>query len=214
MNAAVRCTLLVLHYYAGVVLAERLPPFSQWMTGSRPPEVSSTENTTTTQGTESVASPVEYYAKFVIGHDAEDGSPDDSMMRIRRDFNNDGRIDEAIAFESVCGNKMCNFDVWLQDAAGRYKRVGTLPILPWGYGLRLKVRGVAELQRCSGTGVEFWGMSAWRISMDGITYDRDRSKTLSEAGECRLAKLGSYPCERCSVREVKKSRRCRWTTCE
>jgi len=162
--------------------------------------------------------PLQYYRNFesLIGNDpvAEDASADDFLIRLRRDFNNDGREDQAIAFNSSCGNKLCNFDLWLQDAAKHYRWVGTLPILPWGYGLLAKSRGVAELQVCSGSGTQFYGMAALTISLDGISSDRERDKVLSAAGECQLAELKSYPCERCTLKELKRSGKCRWRRCE
>ena len=77
-----------------------------------------------------------------------------------------------------------------------------------------KARGVAELQLCSGTGVQSFGMTADTISINGIVEDRERSETLSKAHECRLHELKSYPCESCSVEEIRKSKRCRWRACE
>lgn len=164
--------------------------------------------------TEAMASPVDYYAHALNADPDFAGGPRDVLLRIRRDFNNDGRDDEAIALQSGCGNKMCSFDLWLQDEGRRFQRVGTLWILPWGYGLVPRSPGVAELQQCSGTGVEFYGMSAETISLDGVVPDAVRSKALSAAGRCELVELDSYPCESCPAKELRKTRRCRWKPCE
>lgn len=159
-----------------------------------------------------LADPVDYYPTAVLA-DIVPGMRRDVLIRIRRDFNNDGREDQAFTVHSVCGNAMCHFELWLQDDSQRYRLVGNLPILPWGYGLVAREPGVAELQTCSGTGVEFWGTSAYRISATGVTDDEQRSELLSKTGRCEIAELASYPCEECWVKELVKRKRCRWRAC-
>jgi hypothetical protein len=167
----------------------------------------------------SLTSPLKYYEnwKALIGRDpaAEFTSEDDYLIRIRRDFNNDKREDQAIAFQSSCGNKSCDFNVWLKDKQGRFRRVGSLGTLWWGYELAPRDSGASDFLQCSGTGAEFWGVSVRTISMQGIYYDREKSKALSKAGSCPLAgESAHYPCERCSLKELTTSKKCRWTVCE
>lgn len=158
-----------------------------------------------------------YYDRF------EPEAPDDWLIRIKRDFNNDGLVDQAITFKVPCG-AVCPFELWLQEKSGEYRLVGNVDMRWEAYGLIPLERGSSELQLCSSAGATSFGITAFRISSTGIVEDRERSKVLSKASSCEaIEDLPSYPCERCSlaappgepVEKARKPSECRrWVACE
>src|ERR1043165_4210002 len=81
-----------------------------------------------------------------------DFTPDQSILRIVRDYNNDGLVDMALASSDSCGNKTCSFTLFLKLASGGYVRAGELGGLPWGYRIVGKKRGEAEWETCAASG--------------------------------------------------------------
>ncbi len=162
-------------------------------------------------------SPLDYYDQF------EPEARDDWLIRIRRDFNNDGREDQAITFRVACG-VVCPFEIWLQEEPTRYRLVGNLDMRWEAYGLTPREVGKSELQLCSSSGAEFDGTFVYVISSTGIAEDSPRSKALSKAGTCdAIGTLPSYPCERCSLAaplgepesKSRKPSKCRsWIACD
>lgn len=157
-----------------------------------------------------------YYDPFELD------APDDWLIRIRRDFNNDGREDQAITFKAPCG-VACPFELWLQEKSGNYRLVGNVDMAWEAYGLIPLEKGTSELQLCSSAGATYFGIVAFRISSTGIVEDRERSKVLSKASSCEAIKdLPRYPCERCSLaaphdapdKHRKPSECRRWVACE
>jgi hypothetical protein len=154
---------------------------------------------------------------------AEPEAPDDWLIRVKRDFNNDGREDQAVTFKAACG-VVCPFELWLQEKSGRYRLVGYVDMREEGYGLAPLKTGTSELHLCSSAGAEYFGIVAFVISSAGIVEDRPRSKALSStATSCDAIKpLSRYPCERCSLAappdapdKPRKPSECRrWVACE
>lgn len=137
-----------------------------------------------------------------------DGSASGNVVRITRDYNNDGLADVAIGFEDECGNKTCSFELFLRTHDGRYKRVGTMGGLPFGFRIVPLTIGKARWETCSAIG-GIVGFNSAIISMEGITEESGR--TLSE-GEvdvlCRWP--GPYTWEVCDGAELRSTHACSW----
>jgi hypothetical protein len=99
---------------------------------------------------------------------AKGSRPSGKILRITRDYNNDGREDVAIGFEESCGQKTCAFELFLQADERRYTRVGELGGLPWGFRLVPLARGRARWETCTATGFGVDYITAV-VSTGGIT---------------------------------------------
>lgn len=75
-----------------------------------------------------------------------------ALLRIERDFDYDGRADLALATSDSCGNKLCGWELFLACRDGGYTAVGTVDMLPFGYGLTRYRRGVGRLDTCQTRG--------------------------------------------------------------
>jgi hypothetical protein len=154
-------------------------------------------------GPETVADPVRVMAA------SPEADPPGRLIRITRDYNNDGLEDVALGWEGTCGNKTCSFQLFLQTPDGRYRRVGTLGGLPFGYRIVPLGVGTARLETCTAIGGEV-SYGAARISMGGIADEPGRGLSEAEAREtCKWAE--QYVWETCDVDQLRSGVTCSWT---
>jgi hypothetical protein len=131
-----------------------------------------------------------------------------NLIRITRDYNNDGLEDIALGFDEACGNKTCWFELFLRTRDGRYKHVGGLGGLPFAYRLVPLSAGKARWETCAATGDEV-GFSALAISMDGVVDLPGRSLSEAEADViCRWP--GEYTWELCDLDRLRSAGGCSW----
>jgi hypothetical protein len=153
--------------------------------------------------TEPVADPVRV---MLASPEAE---PPGRLIRIVRDYNNDGRADVALGWEGTCGNKTCSFELFLQTPDGRYRRVGTLGGLPFAYRIVPLGAGTARLETCVAIGGEV-SYGAVSISMNGVAEEPGRSLSEVEAREtCTWSE--QYVWETCDVDRLSSEGACSWT---
>jgi len=130
------------------------------------------------------------------------------LIRITRDYNNDGLDDVAIGLEESCGNKTCSLELFLQTHDHRYERGGTLGSLPFGNRLVPTDTGRSRWETCTAIG-ETVSYSAVLVSMDGFSELTGRTLTESETDTvCRWA--AEYTRERCALNELRTTGRCSW----
>src|SRR3954452_21154047 len=73
-----------------------------------------------------------------------DATSGQSLLRIVRDYNNDGLADMALGLSDSCGNKTCSFTLFLKLETGGYVRAGEIGGLPFGYRVVGQERGEAR----------------------------------------------------------------------
>jgi hypothetical protein len=135
--------------------------------------------------------------------------PGGNVVRITRDYNNDGLKDIAVGFEGTCGNKTCSLELFLQVRDGRYKHIGTIGGLPFAFRLVPVVTGTARLETCTAIGgiVSF---SSTLISLVGVQEEPGR--TLSEDETDILCRWpGEYTWDVCDAAQLRSTTGCSWT---
>jgi len=169
-----------------------------------------------------LADPLDYYrpspstgleARSDGTHDGYRPPHSDHILRIKRDYNNDGRVDQAIGYESDCGNATCSFDLWLQTEEGKFRRIGVIGGLWWGYQLVYKRAGLGQLRSCERRAEQVF-LAAEDITVEGIIENKQDSRYLSPDEECPVVPSEPFPCERCSHSDFLKSGTCVWRRCD
>src|SRR5216684_1452728 len=118
-----------------------------------------------------------------------EAEPPGRLIRIVRDYNNDGLADVALGWEGTCGNKTCSFEL-------AYR------IVP------LRV-GVARLETCAAIGGQV-SYGAVTISLNGVAEEPGRSLSETEAREvCQWSE--QYVWETCDVDRLRSGGACSWT---
>jgi len=138
-----------------------------------------------------------------------EAEPPGRLIRITRDYNNDGLDDVALGWEGTCGNRTCSFELFLQTPDGHYRRVGTLGGLPFGYRIVPLGVGTARLETCTAIGgaVSYGAVS---ISMNGIADEPGRGLSEAEAREtCKWSE--QYVWETCEADQLRSAGSCAWT---
>ncbi|MEN9885962.1 MAG: hypothetical protein RL758_540 [Pseudomonadota bacterium] len=130
------------------------------------------------------------------------------LLRIDRDFNNDGQSDMALAEGEGCGQKTCSFVVYLRQPSGRYVVGGQIGGLPHGYRLKPLSDGTAIWEACSVSG-ERVSMTTVVIDQRRVSEPRNRVINPTRADVmCRLQV--SYEWEECDLRLHASARQCKW----
>lgn len=136
--------------------------------------------------------------------------PATTLLRIDRDFNNDGQSDMALAEGESCGQKTCSFLLYLRQPSGRYVMAGQLGGLTHGYRLRPLSDGAAIWETCSASGDQV-SMSTVVIDLRRVSEARIRPIDPTRANVmCHLQV--SYEWEECDLRQSASARQCKWVT--
>ena len=139
-----------------------------------------------------------------------DFTPGQSVLRIVRDYNNDGLADMALASSDSCGNKTCSFTLFVKLGSGGYVRAGEIGGLPWGYRIVGEKRGAAKWETCSASGeqVTFYSL---RISKTAITGGQ--SRTLHGAAADRVCRWADkFTWQECDIARYLQTGACKWVS--
>ena len=139
-----------------------------------------------------------------------DFTSDHSVLRILRDYNNDGLADMALASSDSCGNKTCSFTLFLKLESGGYVRAGEIGGLPWGYRIVGEKRGEAKWETCAASGEQVT-FSSLRISRTSVTGGQSRTLHGVEADRaCRWA--DKFTWEECDMARYLQTGACEWVS--
>jgi len=131
-----------------------------------------------------------------------------SVLRIVRDYNNDGLADMALASSDSCGNKTCSFTLFLKRKSGGYVRAGDIGGLPWGYRIVPEKKGEARWETCAASGGQVT-FSSLRISATAITEGPSRALHGDEADRvCRWA--AKFTWQECEIARYLQTGACKW----
>lgn len=126
----------------------------------------------------------------------------ESLLRIERDFDYDGRADLALATSDSCGNKLCSLELFLSRRDGGYTAVGTVDMLPFGYGLTRHRQGVGQLVTCHARGEQVTRVTHF-VSQRGLhAIDSDPT------GSCPPD--AHYAWHECRLDAARRRGRCDW----
>ena len=139
-----------------------------------------------------------------------DFTHDRSILRIVRDYNNDGLADMALASSESCGNKTCSFTLFIKQESGGYVRAGEISGLPWGYRIVGEKRGEAKWETCAASGEQVT-FSSLRISTTSVTEGQSRTVHGVEADRvCRWA--DKFTWEECDMARYLQTGACQWVS--
>ena len=162
-------------------------------------------------------SPDQRELQFLEDFTAErfDKNTEYSLLVIPRDYNNDGLRDLAIADPHSCGNKTCNFVLYLQKANGGFTEGFDIGGLWWGYRIVPMNHGTSRFETCNlqGSPRQVF-LVVLEISLTGIKSDKSRSRLIKEGENknyCAWPPRSSFPCWKC--RTSKNIKDCSWVKC-
>ena len=135
-------------------------------------------------------------------------TPDQSVLRIVRDYNNDGLPDAALGLSDSCGNKTCSFTLFLKVESGGYIRAGEIGGLPWGYRIVPERRGGARWETCSASGEQVTFHSI-RISESSMTAGQSRALHGDE-GDRLCQWTEQFTWQECDVGRYLQTGACEW----
>ena len=144
---------------------------------------------------------------------------DSLLMRVVRDYNNDGLRDVALVPTDMCGQGTgCEYALYIARADGRFTHVGALPAYAESEDLKPVRPGVARLLHCHITrDGEYDGVDALLVSEEGIQLERSFVPTPAEAEAIcswvQRSEQGWRPdffTEQCSMRGYLNTGRCEW----
>jgi hypothetical protein len=131
-----------------------------------------------------------------------------TLLKIERDYNNDGTLDVALAQAESCGNKTCAFELYLRQRSGRFVHVGVLGGLTHGYRLRPLTSGVSIWETCVTSG-EQTHQTSLMIDQRGLSEPKVRLLLPSRADVTCKPQV-SYEWAECDLRQVSAASQCKW----
>lgn len=130
------------------------------------------------------------------------------LIRIDRDFNNDGLPDMAFAEEEACGNKTCSFLLYTRQPSGRYVLAGQFGGLTHGYRIKPLSDGVAVWEACSTSGDQ---TRQTTLVIDQRRVSEAKVRVLDPTRVNVMCRLQvSYEWEECDLRLHPSARQCKW----